>query len=255
MGGRYPYNRPHAPSSTLHSNLNDLLAWVQLCLQEGSLKGNTVLTQATFRKMITPQRNITDRFSVCLSWFETEIEGRKVYFHSGGDIGYRTFVGFCPAENAAVVLMGNNDLFDGAEAGFAYFQTLFSGKIPLLPLKPAQLELRKHILHGGLAKVKVVYQGMKAEKPLRYDTGAAAILELGSLLFGRNHRQSATDVLVWGASLYPQDGSWYGHLGDIHAVWKQYDKARKYYQKAILFMNGEQRKQIEHKLNDLNNRK
>ncbi len=247
----YPYNRIHAPSSTLHSNLNDLVNWARLFLQEGSLSATTILKKATWQKMITPQRLVDDRYQVCLSWFETLIEGRKVYFHSGGDIGYRTFVGFCPTENIAVILMGNNDLFDGATAGFMYFQTLFTGKTPAMPLKPAQLEWRKHILNGGLAKVKKVYARMKAERPIRYDTSGSSVLELASLLFGRDHRRAATDVLLWGASLYPQDGSWYGHLGDIHAVWKQDDKAREYYQKALLLMNGEQRIQTENKLKAL----
>lgn len=247
----YPYNRIHAPSSTLHSNLNDLVNWARLFLQEGSLSDTTILKKATWQKMITPQRPVTDRYTICLSWFETEIEGRKIYFHSGGDIGYRSFVGFCPAENTAVVLMGNNDLFDGAEAGFAYFQTLFTGNIPVLPLKPAQLELRKHILNGGLMKVKKVYARMKAERPIRYDTSGSSVLELASLLFGRDYRKAATDVLLWGSSLYPGDGLWYGHLGDIHAVWKQADQARLYYQKAVSLMSGEQREQTENKLKAL----
>lgn len=96
---------------------------------------------------------------------------------------------------------------------------------------------------------------MKAEKPLRYDTSGSTILELASLLFGRDQRKVATDVLLWGASLYPADGSWYGHLGDIHAAWKQYDKAKIYYRKAILLMRDDQRKQTEHKLNKLINDK
>lgn len=247
----YPYNRIHAPSSTLHSNLNDLIGWARLFLQEGILNDNVIIKKETWTKMLTPQRTVTDRYKVCLSWFEVEIAGRKVYFHSGGDIGYRTFVGFCPSANLAVVLMGNNDLFDGAEAGFMYFETLFTGKVPSLPLKPAQLELRKHVLNGGLPKVKKVYAGMEAERPLRYDTSGGTIVELGGMLFERNHRQAATEVLLWGASLHPGDGSWYGHLGDIHAVWKENDKAKLYYQKAISLMSGEQRKELEAKLEGL----
>ena len=250
-GKVYPYNRIHAPSSTLHSNLADLIGWVRLFLQEGTFNDTVIIKKETWTKMLTPQRTVTDRYKVCLSWFETAIEGRKVYFHSGGDIGYRTFVGFCPSENVAVVLMGNNDLFDGAEAGFTYFQTLFTGKLPVMPLKPAQLELRKHILTGGLSKVKKIYTGMKAERPLRYDMRGRAILELGGMLFERDHRQAATEVLLWGAALHPGDGSWYGHLGDIHAVWKQNDKAKLYYQKAISLMSGDQRKEAEAKLEGL----
>ncbi|RYY52853.1 MAG: hypothetical protein EOO09_20070 [Chitinophagaceae bacterium] len=227
---------------------SDMVKWANLFLQQGSVNGVSILKQETWKKMIIPQRTVNDRYKVCLSWFETDIEGRKVYFHSGGDIGYRTFVGFCPSENAAVVLMGSNDFFDGAEAGFAYFQTLFTRKLPALPLKPAQLELRKYIIKGDLAKVKKVFAGMKEEAKQRYDTSATSILELGGMLFERNHRRQATEVLEWGASLYPSDGSWYGHLGDIHVLWKDYDKAKQYYQKALSLQTGYQRRETEVKL-------
>lgn len=105
----------------------------------------------------------------------------------------------------------------------------------------------------GRTQLDRFYAFSKAEKRQRYDTSGSTILELGGLLFERNYRQLTTDVLLWGASLYPGDGSWYGHLGDIHAVWKQNDKAGSYYQKAISLMSGDQRKQVESKLNDLNN--
>lgn len=252
-GPVYPYNRIHAPSSTLHSNLNDLLLWAQVFLQKGSIHDRQILHEGSWKRMISPQRKVGDRFQVCLSWFEIKIEGRSVYFHSGGDIGYRTFVGFCPTENSAVVLLGNNDLFDAAEAGFAYFETLFRGNLPTLPLKPAQLEWRKQILNGGLAAVQGRRKNMMSERPLRYDTSASSILELAGWLFERNHRQPAIDVLEWGATLYPNDGSWYGHLGDIHVVWKQYNTARTYYQKALLRMTPEQQAGIREKMAQLEN--
>jgi CubicO group peptidase (beta-lactamase class C family) len=122
----YPYNRIHAPSSTLHSNLDDMLQWVRLYLGKGTYRGTTIIRQKTWELMLTPQRTLAQDYNVCLSWFQTVIEGKKIYFHSGGDIGFGSFAGICPSANIAVVLMGNNQNFDGAEVGFQYFRVMLS---------------------------------------------------------------------------------------------------------------------------------
>jgi CubicO group peptidase (beta-lactamase class C family) len=49
----YPYNRPHAASSTLHSNLTDMLRWVAMNLRRGELNGRRILSAAAIDQMWT----------------------------------------------------------------------------------------------------------------------------------------------------------------------------------------------------------
>jgi CubicO group peptidase (beta-lactamase class C family) len=49
----YPYNRPHAASSTLHSNLTDMLRWAAANLHKGELDGHRILSVAAIDKMWT----------------------------------------------------------------------------------------------------------------------------------------------------------------------------------------------------------
>ncbi|MCG2616986.1 beta-lactamase family protein [Terrimonas sp. NA20] len=247
----YPYNRIHAPSSTLHANLLDMIQWARIWLNKGTGKDGSVLQASTWEEMLMPQRRVNDEYQVCLSWFETMIEGHKVYFHSGGDTGFRTFVGFAPSENAAVILMGNNDLFDGAQAGFRYFRALFSAA-PVAPVvKSIHLELRKLILTSGIISVKERYEREKQSDPLKYDTSSGSILQLAGLLFDHGHRKETTDVLQWGASLYPGDGSWLEHLGDVHAAWQDKQAALMYYRRALVLTGEIQRKSLDEKIRAL----
>ena len=209
------------------------------------------MQESTWKEMLTPQLRVNDEFQVCLSWFETVIDHRRIYFHSGGDTGFRTFVGFAPSDNIAVILMGNNDLFDGAQAGLRYFRALFNAG-PVTPMvKPIHLELRKLILRNGINSVKERYEREKRSHPLRYDTSAGSILQLAGLLFDHGHRNETTEVLQWGASLYPVDGSWLEHLGDVHAAWQDKQAALIYYRRALALTVDPNRKPLEEKMKGL----
>ncbi len=122
----YPYNRIHAPSSTLHSNLPDLQKWMELWLNKGSIKGVTVLDSASWQDMLIPRGELFPGLDICLGWVQITVDGRKIYCHAGHDIGYRTFVGFDPEHGHAVVLMGNNDLFDPGEPAVEIFKAIFA---------------------------------------------------------------------------------------------------------------------------------
>ncbi|MET0466445.1 MAG: serine hydrolase domain-containing protein [Chitinophagaceae bacterium] len=247
----YPYNRIHAPSSTLHANLLDMIQWASVWLNKGAGKDGSVLQASTWKEMLIPQRRVSDEYQVCISWFETMIEGHKVYFHSGGDTGFRTFVGFAPSDNTAVILMGNNDLFDGAQAGFRYFRALFSAA-PVTPVvKSIHLELRKLILTSGIASVKERYAREKQRHPLKYDTSAGSILQLAGLLFDHGHRKETTGVLQWGASLYPRDAGWLEHLGDVHASWQEKQAALVSYRRALALTEDIHRKPLDEKIKAL----
>ncbi|MBC7934763.1 MAG: serine hydrolase [Rhizobacter sp.] len=229
----YPYNRIHAPSSTLHSDLEDMLQWTKLFLNKGKINGRQIISESTWKQMLQPRFVVNEQYKVCFSWFETIIGGRKIYFHSGGDLGYRTFVGFEPVEKIAIVLMGNNELFDAAETGFSIFRSIILKVHAQTELKPIHLELRKYVLKEGMEKLKQVYQEEKLKTPARYDTGAESILSLVSWLFDRNHRELTIEVLLWGASQFPGDVSWYGHLGDVWTAWGEKSKAIGYYRQGL----------------------
>ena len=112
----YPYNRIHAPSSTLHSNVEDMLLWAEVNLNQGEINGKRIYSKASYEVLTTSQIKTGGRDSVCLSWFSSYLGDYRMLSHSGGDDGYRSYFGFIPEKEAAIVVMANNDYFPSWEA-------------------------------------------------------------------------------------------------------------------------------------------
>lgn len=122
----YPYNRPHAASSTLHSNVEDMLRWGNAVLQGGALGGKRVVSAAGVRQLTTTTFDRTaqmregwardnkpmpyDSMGVALSWFVSWKDGKRTIFHRGGDEGFRSYLMIVPDDSLVIVLMANNDL-------------------------------------------------------------------------------------------------------------------------------------------------
>ena len=51
MAAHYPYNRRHAASSTLHSNVDDMLRWARANLQHGALGGVRILPESAYDEL------------------------------------------------------------------------------------------------------------------------------------------------------------------------------------------------------------
>jgi len=124
----YPYNRRHAGSSTLHSDVDDMLRWAQANLERGELAGHRILRPAAYGELWLPGRDITetlrtayrgahlpfhyDSCSIGLAWFLCGYDHHRVVFHGGEDVGFESFVLLAPDEQAAIVVMGNADEID-----------------------------------------------------------------------------------------------------------------------------------------------
>ena len=106
----YPYNRRHAGSSTLHSNIEDMLLWAQVYLNKGMINGRQIFSEKSYDLLTSTYTNDGKR-KVGLSWFSGKINDFPIYYHSGQDIGYNSFFAFIPEKKLAVMMMVNADQF------------------------------------------------------------------------------------------------------------------------------------------------
>jgi len=119
----YPYNRTHAPSSTLHSCVSDMLQWATI-LSDSAKQNNGILTGSSFQQMITPHFELDPFTSVGLGWFIHEDDETHYIFHMGGDVGFSSMITFFPKHQLSIVVLSNCDFTDVRHATSTAFRVL-----------------------------------------------------------------------------------------------------------------------------------
>ena len=102
----FPYNRAHAPSSTLYSNIEDMSHWAMANLNGGELDGRRILKRETLDTMWRPVIDAPTS-KVGLSWFTKEDRGHRFVLHAGGDVGFESLLVLAPDDSFAVIGMIN----------------------------------------------------------------------------------------------------------------------------------------------------
>ncbi|MBB6113000.1 CubicO group peptidase, beta-lactamase class C family [Mucilaginibacter lappiensis] len=110
----YPYNRMHAPSSTLNTNVLELSHWAIANMYEGKYKNKQIISPSTYAMMMTPTFTIYPNLkaSIGLSWFILPYKGLMNYTHDGGDLGYRNVLTLIPEKKLGIILLSNTQEID-----------------------------------------------------------------------------------------------------------------------------------------------
>ena len=101
----FPYNRPHAGSSTLYSNVVDMSRFALANLARGVLEGEQILNSASYDLLWT--RSPVAGAPVGLCWFLGMSHGLRTMSHSGGDVGFSTNLVLVPERGVAVIVLSN----------------------------------------------------------------------------------------------------------------------------------------------------
>ena len=111
----YPYNRRHAPSSTLNSSVRQMTRWMLANLNRGELDGVRILQADSYDNLWTPSTGaIPNSASVGLSWFLGEHRRHRTVSHGGDDTGFRSYILLLPDDGIGVVLASN---WSGTDSG------------------------------------------------------------------------------------------------------------------------------------------
>ena len=106
----YPYNRRHAPSSTLNSSVAEMARWMLCNLNRGELGGQRILQAESYDVLWAPTADTSyDGVQIGLSWFIGQHAGRRTVFHGGGDVGFRSDILLLPDDDIGIVLACNWD--------------------------------------------------------------------------------------------------------------------------------------------------
>lgn len=229
----YPYNRIHAPSSSLHSNVDDMLRWAQLYLGKGKIDGNTILTPAQYEALTTVNYKPKKGTPVCLSWFKAKVDGDAFYLHSGGDPGYRTFFGFVPAQGYAITIMANNDLARTSQLTGIITNYVLKGKERDWPKPPIHLGIGRIVLEEGIEAFREAWQREANVKPKKYEVEPHYLDDLGYRLIDGGHFPEAVEVFKFMVELEPDKAGWYDSVGDAYRADGKAKEAIEWYTIAV----------------------
>lgn len=225
----YPYNRMHAPSSTLHSNLADMSRWALANLRRGELDGKRILKASSYDVMWKPTGD--PKRPVAISWFLGERGGHRTVSHGGGDTGYRTNLLLLPDDGIAVVMMSNSDALPGEMRDVPTDVVL--GVPPARIKKPLGRTLGRTILDQDIGAALKQYRELKAAAPDDYDFRERVLNSLGYWLLGHDRTADAVEILKLNVEAYPQSANVHDSLGEAYRKLGRRDLALASYRKAL----------------------
>jgi CubicO group peptidase (beta-lactamase class C family) len=115
----FPYNRAHAPSSTLYSNIEDMSRWAIANLNHGELDGRRILKRETAESMWQPVVSALN-MKEGISWFLADVQGHRLVMHDGGDVGFQSRLLLAPDDSVAIIAMAN---YASADKDYLQFAT------------------------------------------------------------------------------------------------------------------------------------
>lgn len=227
----YPYNRRHAPSSTLNSSAAEMTRWLQANLNRGELDGRRILEDASYDVLWEPSSQM-GRSEVGLSWFLREIDGVRTVSHSGGDTGYASYLVLLPDEHAGFVVVSN---YDNAPMRMLHDDILgiLLGEEVDLPLRPIRADFAKVYLEEGLEKAKAFYREAEQSRANEYEFADRQLNSFGYMLLGEGDIDGAIEVFAFNVELYPEVGNCYDSLGEAYLVRDDEEAAIVNYRRAL----------------------
>ncbi|WP_052476458.1 serine hydrolase domain-containing protein [Cohnella kolymensis] len=109
----FPYNRAHAPSSTLYASAEEMCRYAIAQLHQGDVPGGQrILQQVSYNELWKKYASTdygAEMEGIGLSWFLGEYKGIRMVSHAGRDTGFRSNLILLPDEGIAVSVMTNSD--------------------------------------------------------------------------------------------------------------------------------------------------
>jgi CubicO group peptidase (beta-lactamase class C family) len=213
----YPYNRAHGPSSTLHSNVLEMCNWAIANLNRGTLNGKRILKESSYDQMWTPIVRVGPSVERGLSWFLTEHDGRRVVFHNGGDLGFRSTLVLLPDDSLAVVTMSNLSGAPLSSVTDALVEVALGGMPDSIPplLAPISYPVMEILEDEGVDAAVAYFHEQRADTTAKYRFHEAYLNNLGYQLIGMGRLSDAKAVLRANIEAYPDGANTYDSYGEV----------------------------------------
>ena len=224
----YPYNRRHAPSSTLNSSVLELADWARANLNAGTWNGAQILKPESHRRLWQPSFDLDDGEAVGLSWFLIRHRDRPAVHHSGGDTGYSSQLTLLPEERIAVILASN---YDRTPAGTIRVGVLdiVLGLEPEVALRSMAYPFAKVYGAEGIEAAKAYYAHLVETAGESHRIDASQLPRLARFLLWNDRPQQAIEVLDFNLEVYPTSAETHRLLGQAWQARGETGRAAEHY--------------------------
>lgn len=206
----------------LYSTVDDLLKWDQ------ALYTNSLVSKATFEKMMTPYIN-----NYGYGWNVRTLHNRNAQFHSGSSVGFSTFILRIPEDKLTIIVLSNSDEASASrvaiDLGAIYFGLPYSN-----PQPKALTRLVDAYTANGLPGIKTVYEKIIKEKKFKEEEKEDMLNDIGYELLYNQQVQDAIKVFTIYAALFPHSANAYDCLGEACLMDKKYADAIINYEKSLV---------------------
>jgi CubicO group peptidase (beta-lactamase class C family) len=215
----YPYNRAHAPSSTLHSSAVELCSWALMNLNRGELRSERILKEASFEQLWHPYQQLGPAYPtefVGLSWFIDSYRGHRTIRHDGVDTGFQSDLILLPEQSLAVIVLANTIPAPVKTVLFAIVDLLL-GLEPEFPKPPVLMSLGRILAMQGTQAAVDEYHRLQKTQADQYDFGLEQFLDIVFTLKEVRRYDKGIQVARLGLTLFPDSSELAELLEQIHS--------------------------------------
>jgi CubicO group peptidase (beta-lactamase class C family) len=230
----YPYNRRHAPSSTLNSSVVEMVNWANANLNKGEFKGKRILSPQSYDLLWGSTVQVNDRYNIGLSWFSGTHRDLPTIFHSGGDTGYRSKLILLPEKRIAVIVASNYYSTPMEEIVEGVLDILLGYK-PEIPKRSIERAFAEVYNRSGIDTAKAFYHRVNMEAKDEYDfnNSGSKINSIGHLFLAKDQVEQAIEIFHFNSEVHPKSYIVYDGLGEAYMLYGNNDLAIENYQKSF----------------------
>ncbi|UCF64655.1 MAG: serine hydrolase [bacterium] len=201
----YPYNRSHAASSTLHSNILDMVKYSLATLNNGYYKGYQILDSLTYEKI----------WSEGLGWSSGKFKGHKIVISSGNDIGFNSYFIVLPEDSLTVIAMSNCEHFPCSDVSMNIVNVLLGLK-PDEVKPPVSQIFKKTLLEKGIGEAIKQFVYLKENEEIRYKFDWDNLWYFGWRAIQQGNNDLAIEIFKMWLNLFPNGDYSYYTLGKAY---------------------------------------
>lgn len=195
----------------IYASLEDLRKWDRI------LYTDKILSEASKKEAFSPfiLKN-GDTTNYGFGWFlDKSPSGKKVVSHSGGWVGFRTFIyREIEEDNCFILLTNNSDSYLGeAVKGL---KNILHDKAYEVPKIAVSDTLRKVIVNHGLNEGLALYEKMKTAASDDYNFDENQLNRLGYQLMSLEKHNEAIGVLEYNNELFSSSANTFDSVGDAY---------------------------------------